>query len=450
MSARIRPAIAVVVALALNLAFTAPVRASDGELDPSFGDGGIVTTSIGSDSGANAMAITRAGRILVAGWASNGTDRDFALARYKPDGRLDRSFGSGGVVTTAIGSFDDVATAVAIGPRGRIVVAGWAAKDLYSPELALARYKRNGRLDRSFGSGGTVMEPIDSGGCDGYEIRCPAEAQGVAIDSDGRIVVAGWVVTDLAFIPDHDFAVMRYKPDGTLDDSFGSNGAVITSFGGGGAAYAVTIDGEGRIVAAGFRSDYHDAYFATVRYTSDGALDDSFGGDGVVTDRVNSFFNVAHALVIDSEGRLVVAGVTGCSGFCDVQGDFGLIRYQPDGTRDSSFGSDGAVTTDFGTDDDQANAVAIDARGRIVAAGGSGGAFALARYHRDGALDDSFGSSGKLRTSIGNATFGSNCEALTVSAACGMGIDSKGRIVAAGTASSDAASEFALARYLSN
>src|SRR5215211_571482 len=353
MSARIRPAIAVVVALALNLAFTAPVRASDGELDPSFGDGGIVTTSIGSDSGANAMAITRAGRILVAGWASNGTDRDFALARYKPDGRLDRSFGSGGVVTTAIGSFDDVATAVAIGPRGRIVVAGWAAKDLYSPELALARYKRNGRLDRSFGSGGTVMEPIDSGGCDGYEIRCPAEAHGVAIDSDGRIVVAGWVVTDLAFIPDHDFAVMRYKPDGTLDVSFGSNGAVITSFGGG----------------------------------------------GVVTDHVD-VLNVALALAIDSEGRLVVAGVRGCSTACDDQGDFGLIRYAPDGTRDPSFGSHGTVTTDFGTDYDQANAVAIDARGRIVAAGGSGGAFALARYHRDGALDGSFGSSGKLRTSI--------------------------------------------------
>jgi len=449
MSARIRPAIAVVVAFALSLAFTAPVRASDGELDPSFGDGGIVTTSIGSDSGANAMAITRAGRILVAGWASNGTDRDFALARYKPDGRLDRSFGSGGVVTTAIGSFDDVATAVAIGPRGRIVVAGWAAKDLYSPELALARYKRNGRLDRSFGSGGTVMEPIDSGGCDGYEIHCPAEAQGVAIDSHGRIVVAGWVVTDLAFIPDHDFAVMRYKPDGTLDDSFGSNGAVITSFGGGGAAYAVTIDGEGRIVAAGFRSDYHDADFATIRYNSDGTLDDAFGGDGVVTDHVD-VLNVALALAIDSEGRLVVAGVMGCSTACDDQGDFGLIRYAPDGTRDPSFGSHGAVTTDFGTDYDQANAVAIDARGRIVAAGGSGGAFALARYHRDGALDGSFGSSGKLRTSIGNATFGSNCGWLAVSGACGMGIDSKGRIVAAGTASSDTASEFALARYLSD
>jgi len=183
----------------------------------------------------------------------------------------------------------------------------------------------------------------------------------VAVQPDGRIVTAG--------MKDDDFAVARYNRDGSLDTSFDSDGKVTTDFGVAvDAARGVALHPDGRIVAAGFGGD-----FVLARYNSDGSLDTSFDSDGkLITDF--GAFNPATDVAIHPDGGIVAAGFSG-----DDEFDFALARYRRDGTLDTSFDSDGKVTTNFGTSD-VAQAVAIQPDGRIVAAGVSGGDFALARY----------------------------------------------------------------------
>ncbi len=156
--------------------------AASGDLDPSFGSGGKVITPFGSSTdNANAVAIQSDGKIVAAGSSSNGSNLDFAVARYSTDGSLDTSFGSGGKVTTAIGSSTDNGTAVAIQPDGKIIVAGSTFITGSGNDFALVRYNTDGTLDPSFGSGGKVITAISSGN---------DSVTAVVIQSDGRIVAA--------------------------------------------------------------------------------------------------------------------------------------------------------------------------------------------------------------------------------------------------------------------
>ena len=184
------------VALALiTAALPAAAAAAPGDLDPTFGSGGKVTTDVGGSDGAQAVAIQGDGKVVAAGlgnFAGPGTG-DFALARYNPDGSLDTSFGSGGKVTTDFGGFD-AASAVAIQPDGKIIAAGRSG----SGDFALARYNPDGSLDSSFGSGGKVT--TDFGGFD--------SAFGVALQADGKIVAAGFQATSTQ--RGTDIAVARY------------------------------------------------------------------------------------------------------------------------------------------------------------------------------------------------------------------------------------------------
>ena len=218
----------------------------DGRLDPSFGTGAVVETDFSSDypDYGEAVAIQDDGKIVAAG----DGDRDFALARYTPDGRLDASFGTGGKVLTDLGKYDG-ASAVAIQADGKIVAAGASGSRTFA--FALARYTPDGRLDASFGKGGTVL--TDLGGEDG--------AAGVAIQDDGKIVAAG--------AGDGGFALARYTPDGRLDASFGTGGTVLTDLGGKDGAAGVAIQDDGKIVAAGAG----DGDFALARYLPNGHLD---------------------------------------------------------------------------------------------------------------------------------------------------------------------------------
>ena len=195
------------------------------------------------------------------------------------------------------------------------------------------------------------------------------------------------------------FALARYNRDGSLDTNFDGDGLVITDFGG----FDETVNGlaiqtDGKIVAAGssnqFESDtQYD--FALVRYNSNGTQDSSFGAGGVVTTDFGSS-DFAHSVAIQADGRIVAAGYT--------DNDFALARYNRNGGLDTTFDSDGKVTTDFGGSDDVANSVAIQRNGKIVAVGYSyqgdltGYDFAVSRYNVNGALDASFDSDGKVTT----------------------------------------------------
>ena len=418
-----------VVLLSLNLPAT--IHADDGDLDPGFGEGGKVTTAFGA--AAYSMAVQPDGKLVLAG----GGTTDFALARYNGDGTLDSSFGENGKVTTKILHLYNWAFAVAIQTDGKIVAAGGAGDFSTSDGFALARYNSDGSLDSSFGDGGKVTTAFDGDWNGEISPMSESEAYAIAIQSDGMIVAGGYVDG----IPAH-FALARYKSNGKLDKSFGAGGKVTTSF----SNFSVTarslaIQPDGKIVLAGYAGGQDGVDFALARYTSDGSLDSTFGASGKVTTDLFGQLDFAWAAALQPDGRIVLAGFSGILGGPGGEEavDFALVRYNSDGSLDTSFGSGGKVVTDFGNDE-AINAVGIQRDGRIVAAGAAGfddtSDFALARYNSDGSLDSTFGSGGKITTDF----FGWD-------GATALAILPSGRIVAAGGSTTGTAPGFALACY---
>lgn len=417
----------VVIGLVLvaAMAFAAP-----GDLDPNFGTGGIVTTAIGvaSDTG-RSIAVQADGRIVVAGQSSNGSNDDFSLVRYNSDGTLDTSFGGGdGIVTTAIGAADDQAFGVALQGDGHIVVVGYSSNGSNS-DFALVRYTSNGSLDTSFGGGDGIVTTNIGAGTNDYAVD-------MALHGDGRIVVAGYSLNGTV----GDFALVRYNSNGSLDASFGDNGIITTDIGTvtDDRASSVALQGDGRVVVAGRTFPFDKNHFALVRYNANGTLDTSFGGgDGIVITPVGTTDDAAYDVVLQADGRIVVAGSSSNGGY----NDFALVCYTTDGTLDPSFGGgDGIVTTQIGTSVDHGYGVALQGDGRIVVAGYSIGLgnpdFALVRYNQDGTLDPSFGRGDGIVTTAGSSS----------DIAFDVALQGDGRIVVAGS-SSNGNADFALARY---
>jgi uncharacterized delta-60 repeat protein len=239
--------------------------------------------------------------------------------------------------------------------------------------------------------------------------------------------------------PARDFALARYAPNGALDPSFGTDGLVTTDFYGftDHAQGGLVVQPDGKLVAAGaaftlFTGGYYD--FALARYLPDGTLDASFGSGGKVTTDLLGFDDQAFALALQADGKLVAAGEAGA--------DFALVRYNPDGTLDQGFGSGGIVTTDFARNVDRVEALVVQADGKLVAAGqafsGTSLDFALARYHPDGTLDTSFGSGGLVTTDLAG---GDDAGFFTIAILAG------GKLAAQGSGLTGTGQDFTLARY---
>jgi uncharacterized delta-60 repeat protein len=349
-------------------------------------------------------------------------------------GGLDTNFNGDGKVTTNFTGGFDAAAAGAIQSDGKIVAAGGAGGG--GGRFALARYDTDGTPDATFGGDGKVITNFTNGS---------DSAQGVAIQADGKIVAAGDVshVTPDGFTVGR-FALARYNTDGTLDTTFGGDGKVTTNFTNefDGAA-AVAIQADGQIVAAGSANAFGSGVmFALARYNTDGTLDTTFGGgDG----RVSTHFRLGAmgtAMSIETNGRIVVAG-----GNVPDADRFELARYDTDGTLDATFSGNGKVSTHVGPGETSATSVAIQANGKIVAAGYTNvphefgdrfgpGRFALARYLADGTLDSGFGGDGKVTTTFGRKAASAN----------GLAIRADGKIVAVGEAGGGGG-RFALGRY---
>ncbi len=391
---------------------------TDGSLDSSFDSDGKVTTTIGEADYATSVVVQSDGKIVVAGSSATGGDSNFALIRFNTDGSLDSSFDP---AVTPIGSANDEAYSVAIQSNGKIVVAGYSDNGAQRV-FAVARYNTDGSLDSSFNSDGKVTTAIGSDDL----------AKSVAIQSDGKIVVAGSSSNG----SDNDFALIRYNTDGSLDSSFASDGKVITVFGSSGEfANSVALQSDGKIVVAGSSDNGAQRVFAVARYSADGSLDSSFDSDGKVTTAIGSG-DFAFSVAIQSDGKIVVVGSSN-NGSDD---DFALIRYNTDGSLDSSFALDGKVITVFGSSSDFGNSVAIQSDGKIVVAGssnnGSNNEFAVARYNTDGSLDSSFDSDGKVTTAIGLGDY-----------AFSLALQSDGKIVVAGSSNNGSNDDFAILRY---
>ncbi len=340
----------------------------DGSLDASFGvDGKTITDFNAGADAATSIVLQPDGKIIVAGYALNGVQTDFALARYLENGSLDPSFGINGLQTTAIGLNNSEGLSVALQADGKIVVVGTATLIPTRGAFTMARYDTNGVLDTTFGAGGIMINAIDS---------TDEHAFSVAIRPDGKIVVAGYAHPNLDAY--YDFAIAQYLPDGSLDSTFGINGRQLTDFQGfNDYGYAMLLQSDGKIVVAGStRAGNTMLSMAVVRYNADGTLDTNFSQDGKTITSVNFQSDAAYSIALQTDGKIVVAGSSYLSLYESFR--FAVLRYLPNGNLDNEFGK---VTTAFQVGNDQAYAVAIQADGKIVAGGGSTNFdFALARY----------------------------------------------------------------------
>jgi uncharacterized delta-60 repeat protein len=433
----------------LALCFNHAVHAAPGELDRSFSADGGVLTDFGGFEEASAVVVQPNGKLVAAGIAFVGGSRDFALARYQPDGSMDTGFGSGGLVRTDFGSgTDDGAAALAIQPDGKLVAAGFSnAGGPGDFDFALARYNPDGSLDTGFSFDG-ILRTFFGGNSEG--------ANALVIQPDSKIVAAGF--SDGGSPNDLDFALARYNPDGSLDPTFdggfGANGGFrIFFFGNSESAKALLIQPDGKLVVAGFSNGggVNDFDFAVARLNPNGSLDSAFDGGIGASGGFRIFLGGtsegANALVIQPDGKLIAAGFSNAGGSNDF--DFALVRIHTDGRLDTSFGTNGTLRTFFGGNSEGANALVIQADGKLIAAGFSNGGgpedfdFAVARYNFDGSLDTSFnggiGANGGFRTFLGGGNF-EGAEALA--------IQPDGKLVAAGFSNSGGDNDFALTRYV--
>jgi uncharacterized delta-60 repeat protein len=414
------------VAAFLTLGLGHFAQATDGDLDPSFGTGGLVVLENSEQDVLNAVAIQPDGKIVVAGLSGPfdttlpdaiRADNDIVVARFDPNGQLDPAFGISrpGLTTTDLvpGERDnDTARALVLQQDGKLVVAGISALyDLSVPNkpsrvgrLAVVRYTGVGSPDPEFGSGGVSIPAIPD--------SADSSAHAAVLQDDGKIVVAGGIVTTGG---SRSFLLVRFNGDGSLDNGFGTNGIVTTDFVSTGADFAlsVVVQSDGKIVAAGVAGRLPGSPqigdFGLARYNTDGSPDTTFDGDGrVTTDFGPQRRDEAVDLVVQPDGKIVAAGTS----IREESFVFALARYNPDGSLDTGFGrrGNGTQMTSFpdGTDgtigaggaggDPGGSALALLPGGKLVAAGTRAfgdtqdeAQFALIRYQPNGREDTTFG-----------------------------------------------------------
>jgi uncharacterized delta-60 repeat protein len=419
--------------ITLVLLLVAPAaQGAPGDLDPTFSGDGRVTTDFSDiariDSRAADVAVLDDGRSVAVGSTRSG---DFALARYNADGTLDTSFSNDGRQITDVSGGMDTAEAVAVQPDGKLVVAGSANGS--SSVFAVVRYDSDGSLDPGFSGDGIQLTAFADGTAIGRD---------VAIGADGRIVVAG-TNRGTGGPATVAFALARYDTDGTLDDTFSGDGMQTTSVRAfEDEARAVAIQPGGKIVAAGYSvtDDASQPEVAVVRYDAGGTPDPSFSGDGKLTTTFADYSEAFDVAVRD--GKTVIAGVTTAAGGSIEGNDLIVARYNDDGGLDTDFSGDGKQVTDTAFFD-EADAVAIQDNGRVVAAGFQGASassvadFMLVRYRTDGELDTTFSGDGVQTTDFSGPT----------ERASSIALGSDGRIVAGGFSGTGDTTDFALARY---
>jgi uncharacterized delta-60 repeat protein len=411
---------------ALSLIASTAALAAPGSLDLTFGLGnGKVITPITSsaDDNARAMAIQPDGKIVVVGACGTTTSRDFCVARFDPTGTLDTTFSTDGKTITQMSVFNSEADAVALQSDGKIVVAGSCGT---SPnrDFCLVRYNANGTADTSFDNNGQVFTAVGSG---------DDAAAAIAIQADGKIVVVGTC--------NGSFCVVRYNTDGSLDDSFSGDGKVVTVFSGTDSGRAVAVQSDGKIVVAGwcnFGGEFNTA-FCTLRYSITGTLDMSFDFDGRAITSVGSVRGDANSIALQADGKMIVAGSESSFG---AGVDFAAARYDAFGALDTSFSGNGIHSFGIGIGDDSADGVAIQPDGKIVLAGrcetASSYDFCVARLNSDGTLDNTFSVNGSVITPI---------SASADDKVAGVALDSEGNIVVAGSCGASPNRDFCIARY---
>jgi len=367
-----------VVSLVLTLAFLpATAVAAPGDFDTSFGGDGSMSLDWGPFASVTGVLVQPDGRIVASG--GGGDPSAFIVARLTSNGPLDTGFGTNGMTTLSVVG-GDWADDVARQPDGKIVVAGLTGPT--SAEGVVMRLNPNGTADDSFGTGG--ITGLDYGGADDL-------LDDVVIQPDGKIVVVGRGGTT------NDWVVTRLTPQGLPDPSFDGDGTAVLDLGGDDWASSVALQADGKVVVAGHRSR---AAIWVARLNADGSPDTSFSGDGRLPLQPFSG-DVSWDMVLQPDGKIVVVGNATGDGFL-------ITRLKPDGSYDEDFSNgEGLAVVNFGSSDtDAAQAVALQASGKIVVAGstttGASTRLAVARLQPGGSLDTTF--SGDGRQTLSGAT----------------------------------------------
>jgi uncharacterized delta-60 repeat protein len=399
-----------------------------------------VTVNTGSGNGtirldipATATITDRAGNSLSGLPYTNGQSYTIDKTNHSTDGALlDASFGNNGRVIADFGNNTDGIAAV-LQLDGKILVTG-STRDTTSVHFALARFNSNGSVDTSFGTNGLVSAQLGDW----------SYGENLALQADGKVIVLAqvwWTGYNC------DIALVRYNNDGSLDSTFGNNGIVIADLGKDEVAFGITTLPDGKIVVAGERSNMmseeRNADFLLLRYNNDGSLDTTFDTDGIVITDFGGDEYGADIVLLPDEKFVILGAREFPSDPNSDDNDVALVRYNSDGSLDTSFGTDGLVTTDFGGND-MSNSSILQPDGRIVVAGESWNIpedpeldsdFILARYNIDGTLDNTFGTNGMVITDIAKSDRWHS-----------VALRPDGKIMTVGTSAYD----FVLTRYNSN
>jgi uncharacterized delta-60 repeat protein len=408
-----------------GLAWLLPRLASGsaGALDPSFGSGGIVISSLSAqEDRAFAAVLQPDDKVLVGGGLQSSPGSfDFVVARYDATGALDPTFGTGGRVVTPAGGGAEVITLL-LQPDQKIVAMGYHFPSGGPYYVVLVRYLPDGTLDPSFGGGAPVITAPDAA----------FGSSEAALQPDGKIVVVGQTSSGGG-----DFVVRRFLSDGSPDLLFGVGGTVVTTI----SPFpdrleSVAVQPDGKIVVAGTS---FATGFAMVRYDASGALDPTFGVGGIVA---GTRPNYPRAMRILADGRIVIGGDT----FVGSHLDLAVVRYLPNGTLDPTFGIGGERVTAVGALDDQGTALLIQPNGRIVIAGSTAtssftASLALVRYDDAGSPDGAFGAGGIVTTPLGGFTRATGSAAV---------LRPDSRILVAGYRNQGGPGDFAMAQYFGN
>ncbi|MDR3647210.1 MAG: hypothetical protein P4L22_06730 [Candidatus Babeliales bacterium] len=369
-----------------------------GILDNSFGTKGVVTTDVGALLGAGSdtsysfidgIAIQTDGKIVAAGSVNNPINFlfNFALVRYKTDGSVDSTFGNNGAVITDVGAIVGTPNKVSqifyitLQADGKILAYG-----ISGTNVALARYNTDGTLDNSFGTNGIVINSK----------LTPVPFMRIVLQSNGEIITGGNI--------DSKIGLVKYKTDGTIDNSFGNNGMVITSFG---PNFQTNISDIGiyndKIIAAGISVNGTNVYYSLAKYNNDGSPDNSFGTNGLVNKTLTAAQVVIFKIAIQNDGKIVTGGTSFPPNNPKLfESTFVITRTNIDGTIDSSFGNNGVVTTNFGLiinsfpSVDRLYSLIIEPNGKIISSGSStcidpNYDYAIVRYNINGSIDNTFG-----------------------------------------------------------
>lgn len=359
-----------------------------GTLDSTFGSGGQVTISNSNVyTGGEGMALQTDGRILILTSKS--------ILRLNPDGSLDPSFNGSGKITINSPQVSLGAAAIALQSDGKILVTGEG-----STSFLLLRYNADGSVDTSFNGGGVGQTPAFTFGGTADYGSC------IAVQSDGKIIVGGSAYVNSS--RKNDFALARWNQDGTLDSSFGGTGKVITAYGNADdRIHGIALAADGKIFVAGRTGNTNSHSRITVaKFNTDGSLDGAFG-TGIVTALIGAgnVDEVARAIAIQNDNKIVVGGYYYSTQSSSDKPQFVLVRFNTNGTLDSTFSGDGKFATVVGPGGGWGYCMALQGDGKILLAGhasvtGSSDGFGLIRVNTNGSLDTSFNGSGQATVDV--------------------------------------------------